>query len=125
MFMMSFPFRNKYWTFNNHIFTHLEHNVGFNNGLRTTTFNVGITEEPGIAFRPSNLELELRPRYALHTSTTSSRQTSAGLSTISEAVSTQPTICRSDSAYRPICATTPREATRQATTPTSGCGTPS
>ena len=71
MFMMSFPFRNKYWTFNNHIFTHLEHNVGFNNGLRTTTFNVGITEEPGIAFRPSNLELELRPRYALHTSTTS------------------------------------------------------
>jgi len=65
MCMVSFPFRNKNWTFNNHFFSRMTRNVGFSNGDRNSTFNVAFNEMPSIAFRPGNLEFELRPFYGL------------------------------------------------------------
>ena len=67
MFMTSFPFRNKKWTFNNHIFTMLNRNVGFSNGLRNATMTVMVNEAPSLSFRPENLEVQLRPFYRLQT----------------------------------------------------------
>lgn len=77
MCMVSFPFRNKRWTFNNHLFTMFNRNVGFSNGLRNATLTTRFNEEPSIAFRPGDLELELRPFYGLQTSH-SSQPTSVG-----------------------------------------------
>lgn len=67
--MFSMPLRNKRWTINNNLFTMMNHSVGFTNGARNTTMSVNINEEPSIAFRPDNLELQLRPFYRLQTST--------------------------------------------------------
>lgn len=65
MAMMSQPLRNKAWSVNANTFLMYNRNVGFNNGERnvSTSFNWNIS--PSIAFRPDNLELELRPRYGL------------------------------------------------------------
>lgn len=68
MMMFSMPLRNKYWTINNHIFTRVSRSVGFSNGLHNATTSFNINEEPGIAYRPGMLELELRPFYHLQTS---------------------------------------------------------
>lgn len=68
MFMTSFPFRNKRWTFNNHIFTMFNRYVGFNNGLHNATMSVMVNEMPSIAFRPDNAEVQLRPFYRLQAS---------------------------------------------------------
>ncbi len=65
MGMFSTPFRNKSWTFNSHAFVRYAHDVGFNNGTRVLTRNLNFNVMPGIAFRPDNLELEIRPRYSL------------------------------------------------------------
>lgn len=67
MNMVSFPLRNKAFTFNNHLFVSYSNSVGYTNGQRNTagTFNVG--ESLGFAWRPDNLELELRPRYNFQT----------------------------------------------------------
>lgn len=67
MNMISFPFSNKSWTFNNHVMLYFSNAVGYNNGERNRSqsfmFNIG----PGLAFRPENFEAELRPRYSLQT----------------------------------------------------------
>lgn len=63
--MVSFPFKNKLWTFNNHFGGNYNQDVGFNNGKRNTARNLNIFESPGIAFRPDYLELEVRPTYNL------------------------------------------------------------
>ncbi|MDE6310759.1 MAG: outer membrane beta-barrel protein [Muribaculaceae bacterium] len=65
MNMVSFPFRNKAFTFNNHLFLDYSRSVGFNNGLRNAAGSFGVGLMPGIAWRPENLELELRPTYRL------------------------------------------------------------
>lgn len=67
MFMFSMPLRNKKWMINNHIFTMLNRNVGFNNGLRNATMTVMFNEAPSLSFRPDNLEIQLRPFYRLQT----------------------------------------------------------
>ncbi len=67
MNMISFPFRNKAFTFNNHLFVSYSSNVGYNNSLRNRSGSLMIGESPGIAWRPDNLEFELRPRYNLQT----------------------------------------------------------
>ena len=67
MFMASFPFRNKKWTFNNHIFTMLNRTVGFSNALRNATMSVMVSESPSLSFRPDNLEIQVRPFYRLQT----------------------------------------------------------
>ncbi len=63
MNMVSMPLRNKAFTFSNHFFGMLNHNVGFNNGLRNTSS--GLNESQGLAWRPDNVELEIRPYYNL------------------------------------------------------------
>lgn len=65
MNMFSTPLRNKNWTFSNHIFGMLNHNVGFNNGLRNTSTSLNLNETAAMAWRPRNVELELRPYYNL------------------------------------------------------------
>jgi len=68
MNMISFPFRNKAFTFNNHVFLNYNQSVGFNNDNRNRTGTFSINESPGLAWRPEYLELELRPRYSFQTS---------------------------------------------------------
>ncbi len=71
MNMVSFPFRNKAFTFNNHIFADYSRNVGFNNSLRNVSGTFGLGIMPGVAWRPENLEIELRPSYRLSTTSNS------------------------------------------------------
>ena len=54
--------------FNTHIGTRLNHNVGFNNGLRNTSIAFDVMLSPSLAWRPDNIELEIRPRYNFQTS---------------------------------------------------------
>lgn len=67
MNMFSMPLRNKAWTFTNNFFTMFNHNVGFNNDLRNTSSSLRLNESAAIAWRPQNVELELRPFYSLQT----------------------------------------------------------
>lgn len=63
MNMFSQPLRNKVFTFNNNIFTNFERRIGYNNGERNVSNSFMIAESFSFAFRPDNLELELRPMY--------------------------------------------------------------
>lgn len=74
MGMFSTPLANKSWTVNAHAFARYSHDVGFSNGSRMLTRNLNINIMPSIAFRPDNLELEVRPRYSFQ-QTRSSVQT--------------------------------------------------
>lgn len=74
MNMISFPFRRRTWTFNNMTFLNYSRQVGFssvkNSGgttdaLRNRSQTIMWAVTPGIAFRPDNLELELRPEYRI------------------------------------------------------------
>ncbi|MDE6526595.1 MAG: outer membrane beta-barrel protein, partial [Muribaculaceae bacterium] len=67
MNMISFPLRNKAFTVSNHIFLNYASTVGFNNGMRNRSGSFSVRESPGIAWRPDNLEFELRPQYSLQT----------------------------------------------------------
>ena len=71
MNMMSMPLRNKKWTISNHIFGNASQNIGFNNGVRNKARNFSVFESPGIAFRPDNFEIELRPQYNIQYSNNS------------------------------------------------------
>jgi len=64
MTMYSQPLRNKTFTINNHLMGFYSRGVGFNNGERNVSGSFSINESFGIAWRPENLELELRPRYS-------------------------------------------------------------
>lgn len=74
MGMISFPFRNKSWQFSNNVFTSYSSTVGYNNNLRNRSGSLMVGESFSIAFRPDNVELELRPYYNLQ-STRNSVQT--------------------------------------------------
>ena len=63
MNMFSMPLSRKTWTINNMMFANFNQQVGFNNGDRNTSRSFMWSESFGIAFRPDNLELELRPMY--------------------------------------------------------------
>lgn len=67
MNMLSFPLKNKAFTINNHLFFNFASNVGFNNGQRNRSNSFRVNESFGIAWRPDNLELELRPNYSFQT----------------------------------------------------------
>lgn len=67
MNMFSMPFKNKKWSFSNHIFVNANRKVGFNNSIRNASLTFMVSENPGITFRPDNWELEVRPRYSLQT----------------------------------------------------------
>lgn len=68
MGIFSQPLRNRAFVFNTHIGTRLNHNVGFNNGLRNTSIAFDVMLSPSLAWRPDNIELEIRPRYNFQTS---------------------------------------------------------
>lgn len=76
MNMISLPFKNKSWQFNNNIFANYSRTVGFNNNLRNRSGSFMLSESFSIAFRPDNFEFELRPFYNWQT-THNSVQTSA------------------------------------------------
>lgn len=64
MNMFSQPFgKNKSWSFNNNAFVNYRQNVGYNNDDLNRSGSLMFAISPSIAFRPENLELELRPRY--------------------------------------------------------------
>jgi len=75
MNMISFPFSRRSWTFNNMTFLNYSQQVGFSSvrnsddgsaaALRNTTRTIMWAITPGIAYRPDNLELELRPTYRI------------------------------------------------------------
>ena len=67
MNMVSFPLRNRAFTLNNHLFLNYSSAVGFNNGLRNRSNSFSVNESFGIAWRPENLEFELRPKYSFQT----------------------------------------------------------
>lgn len=67
MNMVSLPLRNRSFTVNNHLHLSYSNNVGFNNGLRNRSGSFNFNESFGIAWRPENLELELRPNYSFQT----------------------------------------------------------
>lgn len=78
MNIISFPFRNKAFTFNNHLFLNANHSIGYTNGLRNSATTVSFNESFGIAWRPDNLEFELRPRYSLRNTHQSLKQVKLG-----------------------------------------------
>ena len=71
MNMISFPFRNKHWTFNNNLFVNFNQNVGFistqmdsdGHAMRNRSQSLMFNESFTIAFRPQNVELSIRPSY--------------------------------------------------------------
>lgn len=65
MAMTSMPLRNKAWQFSAHVFSMFNQRIGFNNGIRNRSFTINLNLMPAIAFRPDNLEFELRPRYSV------------------------------------------------------------
>ena len=69
MAMMSQPLRNKAWQLSAHVFTMLNQTINFADGSRNRNFTYSVNFMPSIAFRPDNLELELRPRYSVQNTT--------------------------------------------------------
>lgn len=68
MTMYSRPFgRAKQFSINNFLRVSARQDVGFTDGFRNTGTTFGLSESVGIAFRPDNIEIELRPRYTLST----------------------------------------------------------
>ncbi len=76
MNMISLPLHNRSFSFTNHLMLSYNHSVGFNNELRNNSSNLNVSLSPGLAFRPDNLSLELRPNYRLQY-VTNSVQTAA------------------------------------------------
>ncbi len=67
MNMVSFPLRNKAFTFNNHLFLSYSNSIGYTNAQRNRVGTFMVGESLGFAWRPDNIELELRPRYNYQT----------------------------------------------------------
>lgn len=65
MAMYSQPLRNKAWQVSLHTFNRISRTIGYNNGEENRSTSLNVSFMPSIAFRPSNLEFELRPRYSL------------------------------------------------------------
>lgn len=73
MNMFSRPLGSHGWSFMNNIFSNLQRNVGYNNGERNKSTSIGIAESFSFAYRPDNMEFELRPNYYFqHTSNSAS-----------------------------------------------------
>lgn len=78
MNMFSMPLgKSKQWTFNNNAFVNYNQQVGFNDGLRNMSRSLFFVISPSIAWRPENIELELRPMYHLQTTGNSLKSVSS------------------------------------------------
>lgn len=82
MAMTSMPLRNKAWQFSAHVFTMFNQRVGFNNGNRNRSSSFNVNVMPALAFRPDNLELELRPRYSVQHTINSLQTAQSGNMTV-------------------------------------------
>ncbi|MDE6098103.1 MAG: outer membrane beta-barrel protein, partial [Muribaculaceae bacterium] len=67
MNMLSMPLPNRQFMFNNFFMANYSTAVSFNNGERNRSGSLMLREQPGLSWRPDNLELELRPFYSLQT----------------------------------------------------------
>lgn len=72
MNMLSFPFGpTKVWYFTSHMFTRYGVTKGVTNGVENRSNTWMINYSPGLAFRNSVFDIELRPRYSYQTTSTS------------------------------------------------------
>ncbi len=69
--MYSRPLRNKLWTFSNNLHFNYRQDVGFTNSQQTKSGTLRAGESFAFKFSPSDLELELRPRYDIQYATNS------------------------------------------------------
>ena len=68
MNMLSFPFgASKVWYFTSHLFTRFGVTKGINNGIENRSDTWRINYGPGLAFRNSVFDIELRPNYSFQT----------------------------------------------------------
>ena len=68
MNMLSFPFgSSKVWYFTSHLFTRYGVTKGINNGIENRSNTWRINYGPGLAFRNSVFDIELRPNYSYQT----------------------------------------------------------
>ena len=68
MNMLSFPFgASKVWYFTSHMFTRFAVTKGINNDVENRSNTWMINYSPGLAFRNSVFDIELRPRYSFQT----------------------------------------------------------
>ena len=68
MNMLSFPFgSSKVWYFTSHMFTRYSVTKGINNDIENRSNTWFINYSPGLAFRNSVFDIELRPRYSFQT----------------------------------------------------------
>lgn len=67
--IFSRPFSNKAWTFNNNLHFNYTQDVGFTDGVKSKSGRLMAGESFSIAFRPGDIELELRPKYDIQYST--------------------------------------------------------
>ena len=68
MNMISLPFgASKVWFFSNHLFSRYSVTKGYNNGELNTSGTFSVNVSPGLAFRNSVLDMEIRPRYSFQT----------------------------------------------------------
>lgn len=65
MGMVSLPFKNRHWQFNNHLFLRYNATKGYINGTLNSNGSFSFNESVGVAFRTDAIELELRPSYGL------------------------------------------------------------
>ena len=76
MNMISLPLRNKAFTINNHIFLEYSRSAGYTQNQLYRSGNFGVRESFGIAWRPENVELELRPSYSFQNTTNTVQKSS-------------------------------------------------
>lgn len=66
MNMLSQPLgSSKMWLMTSHIMLSYDRQIGFNNGLRNGSGTFRLNLSPSIAWRPKDIDLELRPRYSM------------------------------------------------------------
>ena len=70
MNMLSFPFGSqKTWYFTSHLFTRYSVTKGINNDIENRSNTWSINYSPGLAFRNSVFDLEIRPQYSFQNTT--------------------------------------------------------
>ena len=78
MNMLSFPFgANKVWYFTSHMFTRYGVSKSVTDGVENRSSTWMINYSPGLAFRNSVFDIELRPRYSFQNTTTSALKSDA------------------------------------------------
>lgn len=66
--IFSMPLRNKAWQVSSNLFGSFNQRVGFVDAIKNRNQSFRISWMPAIAFRPANLEFELRPSYSYQAS---------------------------------------------------------